>query len=77
MSPLSVYFLLCFFFVSSLGSKHFTTEDVFIPDECESIAKPGDHILLEYTVVFANGTEGSSLRRPAQLYHVLLETTVL
>jgi hypothetical protein len=76
MSLLLVSLFLCIVLVSSLGSKHFTTEDVFIPDECESIAKPGDHILLEYTVVFANGTEGSSLKRPAQLYHVLLESTV-
>ncbi len=54
----------------------FVTEDIFIPTECVKIAKPGDHILLEYAVLFSNGSTGASLKRPSQLYHVLLESSV-
>ena len=53
-----------------------TTEDVFIPTQCDSIAKPGDHLLLEYTVLFNNGTVASHLKRPSQLYHILLDKSV-
>jgi hypothetical protein len=51
-------------------------EDIFIPDQCESIAKQGDHVLLEYDVIYANGTVGSQIKRPSQLVHVMVETGV-
>lgn len=63
--------------VAASHSVPFSTEDIFVPPECESIAKPGDHILLEYNVLFANGSSGASLKQPSQLYHVLLASTVL
>jgi len=63
---------ICTLFILGVFSSDFETEDVFIPSQCDSIAKPGDHLLLEYTISFANGTVASYLKRPTQLYHVHL-----
>jgi hypothetical protein len=68
---LSLLLIFCIFTSAKGGG--YTTEDVFVPSDCESIAKLGDHILLEYTVLFANGSAGATLTRPSQLYHVLLQ----
>ncbi len=54
----------------------FVTEDLFVPAECDSIARPKDNLLLEYNILFANGSHGASLNQPSQLYHVLLASTV-
>lgn len=75
---LSHYFgmikLIALFATIALASAatKFMVTDVFIPSDCESIAKSGDHLLIEYAVVFQNGTEGSVLREPSQLVHILL-----
>jgi hypothetical protein len=63
--------------IAGPDSKDYTTEDIFIPAQCDSVAKPGDHLLLEYEVRFGNGTISSSLRRPSQLYHILLDKSVM
>ena len=54
----------------------FTTEDINIPSECESIVSGGDHLLLEYEILFANGTKGAAVKRPSQLYHIIADPTV-
>ena len=56
--------------------EEYTVEDLFIPSECERVAGNGDHLLLEYAVQFLNGTEGAYLRRPSQLFHVMLDSKV-
>ena len=66
----------CSSVLSSGDYTDYTIEDVFIPAQCDSIAKPADHLLLEYTIVFENGTIASYLKRPSQLYHVLLDKSV-
>jgi hypothetical protein len=62
---------------SFASTQQYFTEDVFVPKDCAKIAKAGDHLLIEYTVVFENGTYGPSLTQPEQLYHVLLESSVI
>lgn len=60
-----------------LGSQAaLNVDDVFFPADCEQVAKPGDHILLEYRVILPNGTISHSLAPPNQLYHVLLDQWV-
>lgn len=54
----------------------YQTEDIFIPSECESIASTGDHLLIDYTVYFSNGTVCSALPKASQLLHVMLTTQV-
>ena len=73
--------IVCFFIFSGIvwSSSDFTdysTEDVFVPVQCDSVAKPGDHLLLEYSIVLANGTITSYLKAPSQLYHILLDKSV-
>lgn len=51
-------------------------EDIDVPSECESVASTGDHLLLEYSVFFRNGTAGAYVKRPSQLVHVLLDSKV-
>lgn len=51
-------------------------DDLYVPEHCDKIAKPTDHVLFEYAIFFHNGTEGPSLRSPEQLFHILIETSV-
>jgi hypothetical protein len=60
----------------ALAGGDYIVDDIFIPTECESVAGAGDHLLIEYSVHFSNGTEGAYLRKPSQLYHILLDTKV-
>ena len=60
----------------SASSSSYTSEDVFVPTNCNKVASPGDHLLLEYSVLYANGTTGAYVKRPNQLYHVHLESSV-
>ncbi len=69
-----VVLFLAFAFVAA--SQVFYTEDINIPSECEQIVTSGDHLLLEYTIRFANGSEGSSVKRPSQLFHIIVDPTV-
>lgn len=50
--------------------------DIYIPENCEQIAKQGDHLLLEYEITFSDGSFGASLKQPDQLYHILLDISV-
>lgn len=52
----------------------YVVEDIEVPSECESVASTGDHLLLEYSVFFRNGTAGAYVKRPSQLVHVLLDS---
>lgn len=72
-----IFAVLCALYSQCISaSPVYTSEDVFVPANCNKIASPGDHMLLEYSVVYANGTNGAYVRRPNQLYHVLLESSV-
>ena len=66
-------FLCCCSVWSSSDFTDYTTEDVFIPAQCDSIAKAGDHLLLEYVIAFSNGTVAAEHKSPEQLYHILLD----
>lgn len=54
----------------------YTTEDVYVNNECTTPAKFGDHVLLEYSIQLANGSAGSILKRPSQLFHTILKEEV-
>jgi hypothetical protein len=51
----------------------FKTEDIYVSSTCDAIAEAGDHLLLEYTAIYANGTVAEELKEPEQLFHVYLE----
>jgi len=49
-------------------------EDTFVPAECDTIASPSDHVLIEFIIRMANGEEVSpKFVRPNQLFHILLD----
>ena len=48
------------------------TEDIFVPANCEHIAEQGDHLLIDYQFIFANGSVGASATVPNQLFHMQL-----
>lgn len=49
-------------------------EDTYVPAECDAIASPSDHVLIEFVVRLADGEELSpKFVRPNQLFHILLE----
>lgn len=54
----------------------FRTEDIYIPQDCDSIVQEGDHALIEFSIQYSNGTELAYLKRPDQLYHIFVESTV-
>jgi len=66
-------FLYCCAVWSSSDFTDYTTEDVYVPVQCDSIAKAGDHLLLEYVITFSNGTLAAEHKSPEQLYHILLD----
>jgi hypothetical protein len=49
-----------------------TTEEVFTPDDCNQIAKVGDHLLLNYKVTLSDGKLGPFLPDTAQPFHLVL-----
>lgn len=51
----------------------FRTEDISVPTHCATVAKPTDHLMLEFSVSFANGSLYTQQRRPSNLLHVHLE----
>lgn len=66
--------VLCTSFTSAaIGEKPYVTEDLYVSPTCDEIAMSGDHILLEYSIIFANGTEWVGVQAPQQLYHVALD----
>ena len=80
MTAFHVIFLLlcCFICYCTCSSDYadFDIRDEFIPEQCDQIATAGDHLLIEYDIVFANGTKGAALKEPSQLYHILLDLSV-
>jgi len=73
-------FFFCFTCIISLLICQFPAnsidiDEIFVPATCESIVKPGDHLLIEYSIIFKNGTEAFSLKRPEQLFHIILESS--
>ena len=55
---------------------HFEFEDLFVPDSCDEIANVGDHLLLEFEVLFQNGSTAAAIKRPQNLKHVVLDSSV-
>lgn len=52
----------------------FSVEDVNIPnDGCEVFAQLGDHVLIEFEILFQNGTVGNSVKRPEQLFYFQID----
>lgn len=47
--------------------------DVFVPDNCDSFAQPGDHVLVEFELFYSNGTVAQSAKRPDQLVHFVVQ----
>lgn len=65
--------LLCLFSSSNAASSlSFEIEDIYVPENCEVIAKPSDHLLIEYVATFSNGTEINKIVKPAPLFHIHL-----
>lgn len=52
-----------------------SVESIFSPDNCESLHS-GDHLLIEFEFFFSNGTAGLSMKKPGQLFHLVLEDSV-
>lgn len=59
-------FSLCSVFLRTLS---FETEDIWTPGDCDSVVKPGDHLLLEYSLLFENGTTAVTLAAPSPLLY--------
>jgi hypothetical protein len=74
MMLLVTLLLLILQFITS--SANYRTEDLFFPNDCESLANIDDHVLVEYEVYFSNGTLATSLKKPSQLIHVHLTMQV-
>lgn len=75
--PIILKFLLTFSVIIDLSrSVEYQMFDILIPESCESIAAPGDHILIEYEVKLSDGSIGSFVKRPQQLFHIILDTSV-
>lgn len=51
-------------------------EDVYVPEYCERIVKPTDHVLLTYAFKYANGTVGPNIPTYSQPFHLILEQSV-
>ena len=49
-----------------------TIDDEFVPETCENIAEPGDHLLVEYELTRKDGTVAASLKAPVPRLYVHL-----
>jgi len=54
----------------------FNFVDVYVPDHCDYIAQPTDHLLIEYKLIFANETEVKYIKNTGQLFYVKLDVSV-
>lgn len=69
--------IVSIFVASPISTIHaYTTEDIYVNGECSTPAQFGDHVLLEYSILLANGSYGSVLKRPSQLVHTILKSEV-
>lgn len=75
--------IICNFVANSLLVKEFqnnltslstniTLMDIYVPLECHYYANVSDHLLLSFTLQFENGTIGTSISQPNQLFHMVL-----
>ena len=51
----------------------FTFDDEYTPENCDKIAKAGDHILVTYQTWFTNGTAGPGHPKYTQPLHTILD----
>lgn len=58
------------------GKEVYTVEDVYVPNNCDKAAAVSDHLLIEYELVYHNGTVRASIKRPSQLLHIQLDDSV-
>jgi hypothetical protein len=72
---LIIIIALCFSHISVLSTdgSSYETEEIFNPNDCEKIAQPGDHLLIEYSMVFENQTTFASVAAPDPHFHILLD----
>lgn len=68
-------FGLILLFSNAFALPNFRVEDVFVPDACEVFVNPMDHVLVEYEVLFANGSHGTSVKAPNQLFHIQIDSS--
>ena len=69
---LVVVLVVCY----SKFTDEFHFEDIYVPETCAESALTHDHLLLEYAVVYGNGTKVSEFSSPGQLFHYYLENAV-
>ena len=69
---LSLLLFLLFLGVAYPDGIDYTTEDVDFPEECKSIAKPGDHIMIEYSLT-SGSLEHAAQMQPENFHHVVLQ----
>jgi hypothetical protein len=74
MKVLAVFYVLGAL-LAQTASAQLTFTDESIPENCEVIAEPGDHLLLSYEVMLSNGNMGNTVRRPEQLFSIMLESS--
>lgn len=55
-----------------VGSSY-ETEEIFTPNDCEKIAQPGDHVLIEFSLEYENQTSFQSVSAPDALFHIVLD----
>lgn len=63
--------------LSTANDLPFTIEDVYVPENCDAIAAPSDHLMIEYQIMFQNKSIGMSLKSPSQLFHLVLDSKVI
>ena len=51
--------------------------DIYVPDNCDSFAQPGDHVLVEFEIFYSNGTVAQHVKRPDQLVHFVVQEGVV
>mmetsp|Transcript_44126 Transcript_44126/g.32112 ORF Transcript_44126/g.32112 Transcript_44126/m.32112 type:complete len:320 (-) Transcript_44126:56-1015(-) len=66
LNMIAVFLIFAVFASIALGYK---TEDIFVPSDCDKVAGPGDHVLMEYRMYFANGSLATSVTKPSLLIH--------
>lgn len=74
--PIQILFLIVISTFHTFVHASFSTLDVYVPEQCDTVAKAGDHVLMEYRILFANGSSGATVKKPGQLYHILMDDSV-
>lgn len=58
---------------AAVNSKTFASEESSVPSECVKVAKAGDHVLLTFSSIFGNGSQGPSHPLYVQPLHAVLD----